>query len=67
MESVMAKECLNQVNFVKKKSFGSFFPNMDDLAMDLLRKLLVFNPKKRLTVEEALSHPYMQDFHDESE
>lgn len=63
----MAKECLNQVNFVKKKSFASFFPNMDDLAMDLLRKLLVFNPKKRLTVEEALSHPYMQDFHDESE
>ncbi len=51
MESVMAKECLNQVNFVKKKSFGSFFPNMDELAMDLLRKLLVFNPKKRLTVE----------------
>jgi hypothetical protein len=50
MESVMAKECLNQVNFVKKKSFGSFFPNMDELAMDLLRKLLVFNPKKRLTV-----------------
>lgn len=35
--------------------------------MDLLRKLLVFNPKKRLTVEEALSHPYMQDFHDEAE
>lgn len=40
---------------------------MDELALDLLRKLLVFNPKKRLTVEEALAHPYMQDFHDESE
>jgi serine/threonine protein kinase len=37
---------------------------MDELALDLLRKLLVFNPKKRLTVEEALAHPYMQDFHD---
>jgi len=51
MESVMAKECLNQINFVKKKSFSGFFQNMDELGLDLIRKLLVFNPKKRLTVE----------------
>lgn len=40
---------------------------MDELGLDLLRKLLVFNPKKRLTVDEALKHPYLQDFHDDSE
>lgn len=50
MESVMAKECLGQVNFVKKKSFTSFFQNMPEDGLDLLRKLLVFNSKKRLTV-----------------
>jgi len=60
----MAKECLGQVNFVKKKSFSSFFQNMPEDGLDLLRKLLVFNSKKRLTVEEALAHPYLQDFHD---
>ena len=26
-------------------------------------KLLQFNPKKRLTAEEALEHPYVADFH----
>jgi hypothetical protein len=29
MESVMAQECLNQISFIKKRSFASFFPNMD--------------------------------------
>ena len=35
----------------------------DEVAIDLLLKLLVFNPKKRLTAEEALEHPYVADFH----
>uniref|UniRef100_A0A8D2Q5M4 Mitogen-activated protein kinase 15 n=1 Tax=Varanus komodoensis TaxID=61221 RepID=A0A8D2Q5M4_VARKO len=29
-------------------------------ALDLLKRLLVFSPEKRLTVEEALEHPYVQ-------
>jgi|LakMenE01Jun11ns_1017448.scaffolds.fasta_scaffold9423579_2 mitogen-activated protein kinase 15 len=63
----MAQECLNQISFVKKRSFSSFFPNMDEQALDLLRKMLVFNPKNRLSVEEALAHPYLKDFHNSSE
>ena len=35
----------------------------DEVAIDLLLKLLVFNPKKRLTAEQALEHPYVADFH----
>lgn len=30
------------------------------LAVDLLEKLLTFNPTKRTTVEEALKHPYLE-------
>ena len=39
----------------------------DDVAIDLLLKLLVFNPSKRLTAEEALKHPYVAEFHNEEE
>ena len=31
---------------------------MDDLGVDLLDKLFQYNPKKRLTAEQALDHPY---------
>jgi len=47
----MAQECVNQIGFVKKRSFSSFFPQMDEQALDLVRKMLVFNPKNRITVE----------------
>ena len=32
-------------------------------AIDLLKKLLTFDPSKRITVEEALNHPYLQALH----
>lgn len=34
------------------------------LALDLLEKMLAFNPAKRITVEDALCHPYLAYFHD---
>lgn len=37
---------------------------IDPYAVDLLGKLLCFNPDSRLTVEEAISHPFLQLYHD---
>lgn len=34
------------------------FPSASPEALDLLRKLLHFNPDKRISPEEALRHPY---------
>ena len=67
MESIMAKECINQVSIMKKRSFSTFFGNIDSEALDLVNRLLVFNPNQRLTVDEALNHPFLKDFHDTSE
>ena len=59
----MAQECINQISFIKKRTFSSFFPTMDDQALDLIKRMLVFNPKHRISVEDSLSHPYFKDFH----
>ena len=42
-----------------KKSLKALFPTADPSVIDLLQKLLTFNPEKRFTVEQALKHPYM--------
>jgi mitogen-activated protein kinase 7 len=34
------------------------------LALDLLEKLLTFDPTSRIAVQDALEHPYLQLFHD---
>lgn len=35
-----------------------------DAALDLLDKMLTFNPHKRIEVEEALAHPYLEQYYD---
>ncbi len=32
-------------------------------ALDLMEKMLKFNPRKRITVDEALAHPYFTALH----
>lgn len=33
-------------------------------ALDLIDKMLVFDPNKRINVEQALEHPYLASLHD---
>src|SRR5271169_4647277 len=37
------------------------------VALDLLERLLAFDPAERITVEEALSNPYLSIWHDPSD
>ena len=45
-------------NYIKKRHSVIL---MDDLAFDLLEKMLAIDPVKRITCKEALNHPYFQD------
>lgn len=37
------------------------FPHSSNDAVDLLKKMLEINPEKRITIEEALKHPYLSE------
>ncbi|GMF63680.1 unnamed protein product [[Candida] boidinii] len=64
IKSRRAKEYIRTLPFRKKQDFVNLFPNANPQAVDLLEKLLTFNPKKRLTVEQALEHPYVSFYHE---
>ncbi|XP_050771743.1 mitogen-activated protein kinase 15 [Gymnogyps californianus] len=55
---------INRMSSRQRVTFEEILPSSTPLsALDLLKKLLVFNPDKRLTAEEALQHPYVKRFH----
>jgi serine/threonine protein kinase len=64
IKSRRAREYIRSLPFKKKIPLKALFPKTNDLALDLLEKLLAFNPAKRITVEEALRHPYLEPYHD---
>ena len=37
------------------------FKNIDDTAMDLFIKMLQYDPKKRIKIDEALNHPFFNE------
>ena len=51
----------------KGKDFNELFRGANDEAIDLLKKMLVFDPEARITIPEALEHPYMSRLHMEED
>ncbi|KAI9911861.1 hypothetical protein PsorP6_009670 [Peronosclerospora sorghi] len=45
----------------KRRPLNRLFPRISDLGIDLLTKLLVYNPDQRITAEDALRHPYFSN------
>ncbi|WAQ81878.1 hypothetical protein PtA15_2A191 [Puccinia triticina] len=64
ISSHRSRDYIRALPFKKKKPFAQLYPNASALAIDLLEKCLTFNPKKRITCEEALRHPYLASYHD---
>lgn len=64
LKSPYAVTMLESMRAPASPRFEAVFPNAPADAIDLLRRLLSFNPADRPTSEEALAHPYVARFHD---
>jgi len=64
VDSPFARTMLESIPDPGKATLNKIFPNASEDALDLLQKLLHFNPHKRWTAEQALAHPYVAQFHD---
>ncbi|XP_059139443.1 mitogen-activated protein kinase 14-like, partial [Physella acuta] len=49
---------------LKKKNYQNFFAGANLQAIDLLEKMLDLDPDTRISVDAALQHPYIRQYHD---
>lgn len=59
-----SRDYIRALPIKKRRSFTALFPKASPEALDFLAKTLTFDPKKRLTVDQALEHPYLSAYHD---
>jgi serine/threonine protein kinase len=64
------KGCLKATRYLqslapkKAQNLQELYPHANPKAIDLLQKMLTFDPTKRITIDEALKHPYLESMHD---
>jgi mitogen-activated protein kinase 15 len=66
MKSIKSKHTQTMIDGLQVKNqrtLQSLFPTAPPDALDLLNRLLQFNPDRRATIEQAISHPYLAQFH----
>lgn len=59
-----ARSYLQSLQYKPKVPWEKLYPDADKKALDLLDKMLTFNPHKRIVVEDALAHPYLEQYYD---
>ena len=58
------KQFMKQLPKRKGTDFNELFKGWQNTdAIDLLKKMLTFDPAKRISLEDALGHPYMKNLH----
>mmetsp|Transcript_34726 Transcript_34726/g.53306 ORF Transcript_34726/g.53306 Transcript_34726/m.53306 type:complete len:444 (-) Transcript_34726:514-1845(-) len=62
--SSVVKYINRMVTRVKHRSFRELLPDASDNAIDLISKLITWDPEERLTAREALQHPFFAELYD---
>lgn len=65
--SKRSQDYLRALPFHRRRDLREMCPKAKPNALDLMRRCLTFSPRKRITVEEALEHPYLEPYHDPSD
>uniref|UniRef100_UPI00398F2CD9 mitogen-activated protein kinase 12-like n=1 Tax=Pristiophorus japonicus TaxID=55135 RepID=UPI00398F2CD9 len=67
LQSQEAKNYIKSLPRVAKKDFKALFANANQVAVNLLEKMLVLDAEKRITAAEALAHSYFEQYRDPEE
>ena len=62
--SPRAQEYIRSLPIKPRIPFQTLYPSANPEAIDLLSKMLAFDPAKRISCEQALNHPYLAVWHD---
>jgi len=65
IDSPLASDILSTLEFNKSRSLNGYFPMVESSDLDFIKGLLQFNPAKRMTVEQALRHRFLEHFPDD--
>ncbi|CAJ1033481.1 Protein kinase domain/Protein tyrosine kinase/Lipopolysaccharide kinase (Kdo/WaaP) family, putative [Leishmania lindenbergi] len=65
--SAAAQKYLKKKGYRPRPDWRQRYPNASVEALDLLRRMLVFNPKQRITVLQAMRHPFLDQLHDDAD
>ena len=58
------RQFMKQLPSQSGKNFSEVFKMCKNPhAIDLIKKMLIFDPAKRITIDDALAHPYMERLH----
>ena len=60
IENEKNKEFVLQLPKREGKNFDELFKGAEKNAIDLLKKMLTYDPSDRITIKEALEHPYLK-------
>ncbi|EFP90786.1 Mitogen-activated protein kinase [Puccinia graminis f. sp. tritici] len=62
--SPRAQDYIRSLPYKQGVSFAELYPGANPEGLDLLSKLLAFDPSERITCNQALRHPYLKVWHD---